>query len=69
MCVCVCACACACMYTCVPSPQRGQKMVLDLLKLDLEMVLSHYVGAGTRTSPGILNCCAISPAPIDLCKF
>lgn len=34
---------------CVPGVQQGQKRMLDALKLDLLMVFSHHVVAGTQT--------------------
>jgi hypothetical protein len=38
------------MYTTyVPCAQRGQKTALNLLGLELEMVVSYYVGARSRT--------------------
>lgn len=32
-----------------PGSCGGQKKVLDLLKLELQMAVSHYVGAGSWT--------------------
>jgi hypothetical protein len=45
----------------------GQEEVLDFLGLELQMVLSHHVGAGNWThvlwkGASGLNCWAISPA-------
>lgn len=42
----------ACPYVCtmyMPGALRGQKKVLDPLKLKLQMVMSQYVGAGNQT--------------------
>ena len=42
----------ACMYVrtmCVPGTHRAQKNVLDPLEVELQMVLSHYVGVGNQT--------------------
>jgi hypothetical protein len=52
--VCVCV---ACLYVCasyVCLVSRLQKRVLDCLKLELQMVVSHHVGAGNWT-PGLLQ--------------
>ena len=38
----------ACLYsTCVSSAYRGLKRVLDALELELQTVMSHYVGVRT----------------------
>lgn len=39
--------------SCVPSTVRGQKKVSDPLKLELQMVVSHYSALGTE--PGSLQ--------------
>ena len=39
----------ACMYVCticLPRTHRGQKVALDSPELELQLVVSHYVGAG-----------------------
>lgn len=44
MCVCVCARTRVCNI-CMPSGQGGQKRALHLLELNLQMFLSHNMGA------------------------
>lgn len=34
------------VYPCVSGAWRGKKMALDALKLELQMVVCHHVGAG-----------------------
>ena len=50
VCVCVCVCVCCldvCLCTmCVPSALEGRKSLLDALELELQMAVSHCVGAG-----------------------
>jgi hypothetical protein len=49
VCVCVCVCVFAFMYVCAPyehSGHGGQKMVLDLLKLELQTAVSYHGNAG-----------------------
>lgn len=42
----LCVCVHACMSLCVPYVCRNLWRTLDLLELGLQMVVSHYVGAG-----------------------
>jgi hypothetical protein len=60
MCVCVCVCVCvhACVCVCCAvhmpvcvhvSAHRGQKVALDALEQELQVAVSHHVGAGNRT--------------------
>lgn len=63
LCPTVCMCA---VY--VLSTHRGQKRVSDPLELDLQMAVSHYVGAGNWThssvrATSVLNPWALSLAP------
>ena len=46
-------CLYACLCTlCVPDACGGQKKVSDLLDLELQMIVSCHVGAGSRSSAG-----------------
>lgn len=59
------------MHICVScgySAHGGQKRILDLLRQELQTVVSHHMGAGScpRTSgrtTSALNCGAMSPVP------
>jgi hypothetical protein len=43
-------CGCfAYMIVCMPGVCRGQKRVSNSLQLELQIVVSHYTGAGNRT--------------------
>lgn len=44
--MCVCLCVCLCVYGQWRGVNRVQRRVLDTLKLDLQKVVGHYVGAG-----------------------
>ena len=44
----VCLHVCTCM-TCMPGAHRGQKKALAPPDLELVMIMSHHVGARTRT--------------------
>ena len=49
VCLCVCVSVCLCLCTiCIPAAQRGQKRASDSLKLELQMVVSHHMGAGNQ---------------------
>jgi hypothetical protein len=37
------------MYICVPGAHRGQKLALDPLEQELQIVMSYQVGAGNQT--------------------
>ena len=57
-----------CLHMCLYMP--GQKKVSDLLELELQMVVSHHVGARNWTSGrtvSALSGWAISPTPCLLC--
>ena len=64
----------ACMYSYVsrvPDTLRGQKRELDPLELELNMILSHHVGAGNGTqvlwkSSSVLYCCNCCAIPVLL---
>lgn len=59
-----------CMYTSYRA-QESQKKSLNLLELELQVIVSHHMGAGTESgfsagTASIFNCWVISPAPIHL---
>lgn len=41
--------ACTYVYVCMPAAHRGQKRVLNPLVLDLQKVVSCYVGSRNQT--------------------
>lgn len=49
------------VYTCVPGAHTGQWWALDLLELELLMVVSHRVGAGSQAPVSARAARAISP--------
>jgi hypothetical protein len=61
-CIYVCACVCVCVCAkCMCNAIEDQKKVSDALKLELEMVVSHDMGARIQTPvvnkrPSALNC-------------
>ena len=48
MCMGVCP-ACMSLITCMPGAHRGQERLLDTLRLELQTVVSCYVGGGTQS--------------------
>ena len=61
-------CLCVCLYTLhTPDARRGPRRALDALELELQMVVSHFVGGiqprFLESVAGALNHQAVSPAP------
>lgn len=46
----------------MPGAYRGQKRVLELLELELEMVVSHHVGAGNLLLWKNSKCASAKPS-------
>lgn len=52
----------SCMYVCICGTYGGQKtvLVLDTLKLELGMTVNYHVGAGTKPGSFERTLCALS---------
>ena len=59
-CLCVGVCTVYEMHACVYSVYGGQKRVLDVLDLGLQMVVSIHVGAGSQPPASARAACAQS---------
>lgn len=50
----ICVCLHVCVFTvCVSATLESQKRVSDPLDLELEMIVSHYIGTGNITLVGL----------------